>query len=200
MSDAANLFERSLLVPVTNDSLPFLFTGTGDELNLTILQREITQNIQSLHKFSTSQVLIHDERDEIYKIIIQQEHSVYPVIFEVYLSILKMCQNPPEFKKMNARFVADGKKTRSDQFIIKYIQQFNFRWVIPNYLKLGAHILNSIRELYQKIACDKSVIKSSVLTRIISTMSPFWTIEKVLHNLLSIKGRLVSDFCKNFNI
>ena len=56
LSDAANLFERSLLVPVTNDSLPFLFTGTGDELNLTILQKEITQNIQSLHKFSTSQV------------------------------------------------------------------------------------------------------------------------------------------------
>lgn len=118
LSDAANLFERSLLVPVTNDSLPFLFTGTGDELNLTILQREITQNIQSLHKFSTSQVQIHDEHDEICKIIIQQEHSVYPVIFEVYLSILKMCQNPPEFKKMNARFVADGKKTRSDPFFV----------------------------------------------------------------------------------
>ena len=46
--------------------------------------------------------------------------------------------------------------------------------------------MNSIRELYQKIACDKSVIKSSVLTRIISTMSPFWTAEKVLHNILLI--------------
>ena len=121
LSDAANLFERSLLVPVTNDSLPFLFTGTGDELNLTILQREITQNIQSLHKFSTSQVLIHDEHKQICKIIIQQEHSVYPVIFEVYLSILKMCQNPPEFKKMNARFVADGKKTRSDIHFLTHI-------------------------------------------------------------------------------
>ena len=40
------------------------------------------------------------------------ENSVYPVIFELYLSILKMCQEPPVFKKMNARFVADSKKTR----------------------------------------------------------------------------------------
>ena len=42
----------------------------------------------------------------------QMGNSVYPIIFELYLSILKMCQEPSEFKKMNARFSADGKKTR----------------------------------------------------------------------------------------
>lgn len=56
MFDAAKLFRRVIEVPVTNDSLPFLFTGTGDDLNLTILQRAILDNVQGLHKFTTVQV------------------------------------------------------------------------------------------------------------------------------------------------
>ena len=54
--EAAKLFRRVIEVPVTNDSLPFLFTGTGDDLNLTILQRAILENVQGLHKFTTVQV------------------------------------------------------------------------------------------------------------------------------------------------
>ena len=55
-SDASKLFHRVLLVPVTNDSLPFLFTGTGDDLTLTILQRAIQDNVHHLHRFTTAQV------------------------------------------------------------------------------------------------------------------------------------------------
>jgi len=53
---ASNLFERVLEIPVTNDSLPFLFSGLGEELNLTILQKAIINNIQSLHKFTKLEV------------------------------------------------------------------------------------------------------------------------------------------------
>ena len=50
----------------------------------------------------------------------------------------------------------------------------NSRWVLPNHVRLGGQILKAIRELYQKIACEKSVIKEGILARIITHLNPFW--------------------------
>ena len=35
-------------------------------------------------------------------------------------------------------------------------------------------MLKAIRELYQKIACDKAVINAGILSRIITHLNPFW--------------------------
>ena len=47
---------RVVEVPVSNDSLPFMFTGTGDELNLTNLQKVIMNNIQQIQKLALHKV------------------------------------------------------------------------------------------------------------------------------------------------
>lgn len=50
---------RVIEVPVSNDSLPFLFTGLGDELNLTNLQKVVMNNIQQLQKLALYKVMFH---------------------------------------------------------------------------------------------------------------------------------------------
>ena len=47
---------RVIEVPVSNDSLPFLFTGLGEELNLTNLQKVLMNDITQLQKLAVHRV------------------------------------------------------------------------------------------------------------------------------------------------
>ena len=47
-------------------------------------------------------------------------------------------------------------------------------WVLANHVRLSGQVLKAIRELYQKIACDKAVINAGILARIIAHLNPFW--------------------------
>ena len=61
-----------------------------------------------------------------------------------------------------------------------------FRWILANHVRLGGQILKAIRELYQKIACDKSVIRNGILSRIITHLNPFWVNSVSCSNLFSL--------------
>ena len=56
LSDACSMMVRVIEVPVSNDSLPFLFTGLGEELNLTNLQKTVMSNITQLQKLAIHKV------------------------------------------------------------------------------------------------------------------------------------------------
>ena len=50
------MLQRVIEVPVSNDSLPFLFTGLGEELNLTNLQKVLMNDITQLQKLAVHRV------------------------------------------------------------------------------------------------------------------------------------------------
>lgn len=50
------MLQRVIEVPVSNDSLPFLFTGLGEELNLTNLQKVLINDITQLQKLAVHRV------------------------------------------------------------------------------------------------------------------------------------------------
>ena len=59
-------------------------------------------------------------------------------------------------------------------FFRRVVNNHWFRWILANHVRLGGQVLKAIRELYQKIACDKSVIRNGILSRIITHLNPFW--------------------------
>ena len=75
---------------------------------------------------------------------------------------------------------ARGKNSKN--YFFKFTKK-NSRWVFANPEKLGAHCMKSARELYQKIACDKSMIREGMLARIIVTLVPFWNSKVTLFTL-----------------
>ena len=61
------MLQRVIEVPVSNDSLPFLFTGLGEELNLTNLQKVLMNDITQLQKLAVHRVSSDlMRRNEIY--------------------------------------------------------------------------------------------------------------------------------------
>merc|ERR1719468_1326337 len=74
--------------------------------------------------------------------------------------MLTLCYEIPSFDAMNARLIAEGKRNR---------------WLFANPQKLGSHLMKNAQELYQKVACDRSVIKNSILAKLIKTLLPFGT-------------------------
>ena len=85
--------------------------------------------------------------------------NVYPQIFGLLSAMLTLCYEIPSFDAMNARLIAEGKRNR---------------WLFANPQKLGSHLMKNAQELYQKVACDRSVIKNSILAKLIKTLLPFW--------------------------
>ena len=60
------MLQRVIEVPVSNDSLPFLFTGLGEELNLTNLQKVLMNDITQLQKLA-----VHRVRSDLMRLIFQ---------------------------------------------------------------------------------------------------------------------------------
>jgi len=54
---------RIISVPVLSDALPFLFTGCGDDSNLTNLQKIILSSIISLQKLAVYKVSYKNGHD-----------------------------------------------------------------------------------------------------------------------------------------
>ena len=75
---------------------------------------------------------------------------------------------------MNARLKAEGKHKKRYQNIFFQFFEYYFSWVFANPEKLGAHCMKLARELYQKIACEKAMIKEGILAHLIQTLMPFW--------------------------
>ena len=99
--------------------------------------------------------------------------------------MLTLCYEIPSFDPMNARLEAEGKRNR---------------WLFANPEKLGNHLMKNASDLYQKVACDRSVIKNSILAKLIKTLLPFWDMKVNIHFLVFFHAeQQLFDACQLFH-
>lgn len=86
----------------------------------------------------------------------QSGNEIYPEIFKYLLQNVEYSNSPPKYGNLTDNKVNKNGKPK---------------WICVNCNSFAEYCIGLTVELYKKIACDKNVIKQSVLTAIIKTLS-----------------------------
>ncbi|XP_035258149.1 protein MON2 homolog isoform X1 [Anguilla anguilla] len=142
------ILQGAVSVPIGSDASPFILPAYTEAV-LTSLQEAVLTALDVLQKA----ICVGPESMQV----------MYPAIFDQLLLFVEFSCKPPQFGKLEAKYVANAKYSQ--------IQLFTpAEWVALNYVPFAERSLEVVVDLYQHTACHKAVIGESVLRNIIKTL------------------------------